>query len=97
MEEDAADVKARRARELEAKRAEEELKKSAVLRKGLPRPLMLDGMPAPAPPAEVAAMSYREKAEHALGLELQVGFGVVYGRLLSCVWLCVWSCGCSVV
>lgn len=73
LEEDAADTKARRAREAEARRQQEELKKSAALRRGLPRPLTLDGLPAPRPPAEVAAMSYREKAEHALLVELTVG------------------------
>ncbi|GBF97104.1 hypothetical protein Rsub_10115 [Raphidocelis subcapitata] len=71
FEEDAADTKARRAREAEARRQDEELKKSAALRRGLPRPVGLDGLPPPRPPAEVAAMSYRERAEHALGLGLQ--------------------------
>jgi hypothetical protein len=73
VEEDAADAKARRAAEAEAARAAEELKKSAALRRGLPRPASLDGLPAPRPPAEVARMSYREKAEHSLAVELMVG------------------------
>ncbi|KIY91874.1 pre-mRNA-splicing factor CDC5/CEF1, partial [Monoraphidium neglectum] len=68
LEEDAADTKARRAREAEARRAAEELKKSAVLRRGLPRPAALSGLPAAG--AGAAAMSYREKAEHALASEL---------------------------
>lgn len=72
MEEDAADTKARKAAEAAAARAVEELKKSAALRRGLPRPVDLDGLPPPRPPAEVAAMSYREKAAHVLALELQV-------------------------
>ncbi|KAI8462344.1 MAG: pre-mRNA splicing factor component-domain-containing protein [Monoraphidium minutum] len=70
MEEDAADTKARRAREAEARRAAEEAAKPAALRRGLPRPLDLGGLPAPPPPGEVAAMSYREKAGAALASEL---------------------------
>ncbi|WIA33069.1 hypothetical protein OEZ86_006225 [Tetradesmus obliquus] len=70
VEEDAADVKARRAREAEAARQAEERKKSQVLQRGLPRPSSIQGLPQPKAPAELAAMSLRERAEAELAAEL---------------------------
>ncbi|KAF6264690.1 pre-mRNA splicing factor component-domain-containing protein [Scenedesmus sp. NREL 46B-D3] len=70
VEEDAVDVKARRAREAEAARQAEERKKSQVLQRGLPRPVSIQGLPQPKAPAELAAMSLRERAEAELVAEL---------------------------
>lgn len=61
--EDAADVKARRAREIEAARAAEERKKSGALRRGLPRPVGTEGLPPPPAAEAAAALSLRERAE----------------------------------
>ncbi|KAF8067237.1 CDC5 [Scenedesmus sp. PABB004] len=69
-EEDAADVKARRAREAAAARDAEERKRSQALQRGLPRPSTAQHLPRPPAPGEVAAMSLRERAEAALAAEL---------------------------
>lgn len=68
--EDAADVKARRAREIEAARAAEERKKSGALRRGLPRPVGTEGLPPPPAAEAAAALSLRERAEAQLYAEL---------------------------
>jgi pre-mRNA-splicing factor CDC5/CEF1 len=68
MEEDAAEGKARRLREEEARRAAEERKKSQALQRGLPRPATLAALGdarAAAPGAGV-----RERAEALLQQEL---------------------------
>lgn len=70
MEEDAADIKARKAREAEAARLAAERKKSQTLQRGLPRPVSIDKLPPPKAPAELEAMSLRERAEAELLNEL---------------------------
>eukprot|EP00878_Enallax_costatus_P014008 GHUV01014649.1.p1 GENE.GHUV01014649.1~~GHUV01014649.1.p1 ORF type:complete len:761 (+),score=332.12 GHUV01014649.1:659-2941(+) len=70
IEEDAEDIKARKARAAEAARQAAERKKSKVLQLGLPRPTSIDKLPPPKAPAELAAMSLRERAEAELYAEL---------------------------
>eukprot|EP00775_Hariotina_reticulata_P012657 gene12657-12784_t len=70
MEEDAADFKARKAREAEAARLAEERKKTKVLQLGLPRPTTVEQLPQPKAPGELAAMSLRERAEAELMAEV---------------------------
>ncbi|KAG2498099.1 hypothetical protein HYH03_003857 [Edaphochlamys debaryana] len=55
MEEDLADVRARRAREEAERRRIEELKKSKALQRQLPRPLSVDALPQPRPAAHQAS------------------------------------------
>jgi pre-mRNA-splicing factor CDC5/CEF1 len=69
-EEDAADAKARRRREAEAARAAEERKRSSALRRGLPRPRHLDGLPPPRAEPELAGAGLRERAEEEVAREL---------------------------
>lgn len=70
LEEDAADAKARKRREAEAARAAEEARKSAALRRGLPRPADLDGLPAARGDGEIGKLSLRERAEELVAREL---------------------------
>lgn len=72
MEEDAADAKARRAREEAERRRIAELKKSQVLQRKLPRPVSLENLPDTAAPVHLDRLSLRERAESALHGELAV-------------------------
>eukprot|EP00879_Flechtneria_rotunda_P009300 GHRR01009737.1.p1 GENE.GHRR01009737.1~~GHRR01009737.1.p1 ORF type:complete len:737 (+),score=290.38 GHRR01009737.1:223-2433(+) len=70
MEEDAEDVKARKQQEAEAAKAAAEKKKSQTLQRGLPRPVTIEKLPQPKAPAELTALSLRERAEAELYAEL---------------------------
>ncbi len=70
IEEDAADAKARRLREADAAAAAEEARKSAALRRKLPRPVSLEQLPATRPLNELRALPYAARAEDALAGEL---------------------------
>eukprot|EP00798_Chlamydomonas_sp_ICE-L_P017404 gene17404-23704_t len=70
IEEDAADRKARLAREQEERRQIEERKKSKALQRHLPRPASLDLMAAPVRASAADKLSLRERAEDELANEL---------------------------
>uniref|UniRef100_A0A7S0WNZ6 Uncharacterized protein n=1 Tax=Chlamydomonas leiostraca TaxID=1034604 RepID=A0A7S0WNZ6_9CHLO len=71
LEEDAADIKARRLREEAERAAAEEKKKSKALQRGLPRPTSTDLLPAPRPAHEAPKLSLRERAEDLLVREMR--------------------------
>ncbi|PNW85668.1 hypothetical protein CHLRE_03g197350v5 [Chlamydomonas reinhardtii] len=75
MEEDLADVRARKAREEAERRRIEELKKSKALQRQLPRPLNLDSLPAPKPAAPstagASAEQLRDRAEELVAAEMR--------------------------